>query len=133
MIPMEWTIQVHAMGCGPSSSERAVKVSFMDQTPTFATEASDPKFPEIVLGLVAPYGTPLTFFTTTLQGALKSRCAYNSEVLHLSAYTKMFTGLSQPYPATGVSEAERVGAAILTDRGDVISVGTNEVPRAGGG
>src|ERR1051325_5342071 len=29
--------------------------------------------------------------------------------------------------------SRQVGAAILTERGDVISVGTNEVPRAGGG
>src|SRR3972149_7379611 len=102
----------------------------MDQPSTFTTEASDPKFPEIVLGLVAPYGTPLTYFTTALQGALKSRCAYDSEVLHLSAYTKMFTGLSQPHPATGVSEAERVGALMtrgnqareLTENGEVFGL-----------
>lgn len=102
----------------------------MDQPSTLTAEGSDPKFPEIVLGLVAPYGTPLTYFTTTLQGALKSKCAYDSEVLHLSTYTKMFTGLSQPHPATGVSEAERVDALMtrgnqareLTAKGEVLAL-----------
>ena len=49
-----------------------------------ATEVIEPKFPEIVVGLVAPYGTPLTYFVTTLQGLLKSKCDYTSEILRLS-------------------------------------------------
>src|SRR5262245_52047011 len=72
--------------------------------------------PEVVIGLVAPYGTPLTYFTTTLSGMLKSKCGYSTELLRLSDYTKLFDGLSEPSPSSNVTEAARV-AALMT-RGD---------------
>src|SRR5260370_32657385 len=79
-------------------------------------DISEAPFPEIILGLVAAYGTPLTYFTTTLAAMLKARCDYNAQILKLSDYTKMFTGLTEPYPSPSAPEAERVDA--LMTRGN---------------
>src|SRR5207248_1099124 len=80
------------------------------------TVEADARLPEIVVGLVAPYGTPLTYFVTTLSRMLQSKCGYETEVLRLSEYTKLFDGLTEPYPPSHASEAARVSA--LMTRGN---------------
>src|SRR5262245_43779208 len=90
----------------------------------------EPEFTEVVFGLVEPYGTQLTYFTTTLAATLKGKCDYQSEVLRFSDYTKMFTGLSEPYPAGATAEAQRVDALMtrgnqareLAGLGDVLAL-----------
>jgi deoxycytidylate deaminase len=55
--------------------------------------------------------------------------------LSIHGPTKEEFGMFQAHGAAFRSAqlSRQVGAAILTERGDVIAVGTNEVPRAGGG
>ena len=88
----------------------------MEELAATTADSAEAQSPEIVIGLVAPYGTPLTYFTTTLSGTMKSKCGYSTELLRLSDYTKLFAGLSEPYPSNDASEAARV-AALMT-RGD---------------
>jgi len=85
----------------------------METVAAASVDSADAQFPEIVIGLVAPYGTPLTYFTTTLSGMLKAKCDYGTELLRLSDYTKLFSGLADANPSSGVSEGAR-GAAVMT-------------------
>jgi hypothetical protein len=52
------------------------------------------------MGYVAPYGTPLNYFISALSGLLESKCGYSAKVLHLSRHTRLFDGLTQPYPTS---------------------------------
>lgn len=83
---------------------------------------------ELVFGLVAAVGTPVTFFTNVLKEALKSR-GYNAELIRLSSFTKAVR-LDTPPPPEGADEYTRISTLMKhgnelrekAERGDVLAL-----------
>jgi deoxycytidylate deaminase len=89
--------------------------------------AAGKKTAEMVFGIVAAVGTPVRFVTNTLETALKLR-AYQTEILHLSSYTKAVR-LDTPWPQDGSDEYTRISTHMKrgnelrekADRGDILA------------
>src|ERR1700745_1973740 len=76
--------------------------------------SGDKKAAEMVFGIIAAVGTPVRFVTNTLEAALRQR-GYQSNVLHLTTYTKAIR-LETPWPQADADEYTRIST--LMKRGN---------------